>query len=117
MNTVGILTPDDYSKLYHTDKNGHIWVDARGLPIPLTQTLNNHEDLVTPDRLFNSMQTRGRVLPQVIPVSRQPINSTQIGAKSPPTNDPTSPIMEHSIPMGNEEDPSVPLVKGLANRS
>ena len=114
MNTVGILTPDDYSKLYHTDKNGHIWVDGRGLPIPLTQTLNNHVDLVTPERLFNSMQTRGRVLPQVIPVSRQPINSTQIGAESPPTNDPTSPIMEHSIPMGNEEDPSVTLVKGLA---
>ena len=55
MNTTGILTPDDYSKLYHTDKNGQIWVDGRGLPIPLTQTLNNHVDLVTPERLFNSM--------------------------------------------------------------
>ena len=102
MNTVGILTPNDYSKLYHTDKNGHIWVDGRGLPFLLTQTLNNH---VTPDRLFNSMQTRGRVLLQVIPVSRQPVNSTQIGTESPPTNDPTSSIMEHTIPMSNEEDP------------
>ena len=78
MNTVGILTPDDYSKLYHTDKNGHIWVDGRGLPIPLTQTLINHVDLVTPDRLFNSMQTRGRVLPQVIPVSRQQITAHRL---------------------------------------
>ena len=105
MNTVGILTPDDYSKLYYTDKNGHIWVDGRGPPIPLTQNLNNHVDLVTPDRLFNSMQTRGRVLPQVIPVSRQPINSTQIGAESPSTNDPTSPIMEHSIPRAMRKIP------------
>ena len=54
------------------------------------------------------------MLPQVIPVSRHPVSSTQIGAESPPTNDPTSPIMEHTMPMSNEEDPSVTLVKGLA---
>ena len=82
MNAVGIMTPGDYSKLYHTDRNGQIWVDGRGLPIPLTQTLNTHVGLVAPDRLFNSMQTRGRVLPHIIPVSRQPVNSTQIGAES-----------------------------------
>ena len=45
---------------------------------PLTQSLKSAIDTVTPDRLFNSMQTRGGVYPPVMPQTKQPVNSTQI---------------------------------------
>ena len=34
-----ITKPEDYQLMYHSNTDGHIWVDAQGRLIPLTQQL------------------------------------------------------------------------------
>ena len=41
-----ITKPEDYQLIYHSNTDGHIWVDAKGKPIPLTQQLTGHIDTV-----------------------------------------------------------------------
>ena len=43
-----ITKPEDYQLIYHSNTDGHIWVDAKGKPIPLTQQLTGHIDTVDP---------------------------------------------------------------------
>ena len=53
-----ITKPEDYQLIYHSNTDGHIWVDAKGRPIPLTQQLTGHIDTVGPAHLWNSRVTK-----------------------------------------------------------
>ena len=53
-----ITKPEDYQLIYHSNTDGHIWVDAKGKPIPLTQQLTGHIDVVDPSHLWNSRVTK-----------------------------------------------------------
>ena len=55
---IPITKPEDYQLVYHTNQNGHIWLDAKKRPIPLTQTLTGHIDSTDPVLLWNSRVTR-----------------------------------------------------------
>ena len=45
---IPITKPEDYQLVYHTNQNGHIWLDAKNRPITLTQTLTGHIDSTDP---------------------------------------------------------------------
>ena len=52
-----ITKPEDYQLMYHSNTDCHIWVDAQGRLIPLTQ-LTGHIDTVDPTHLWNSRVTK-----------------------------------------------------------
>ena len=53
-----ITKPEDYQLVYHSNQHGHIWLDAKQRPIPLTQTLTGHINSIDPVLLWKSRVTR-----------------------------------------------------------
>ena len=97
-----ITKPEDYQLIYHSNTDGHIWVDAKGKPIPLTQQLTGHIDTVDPANLWNSRVTK-QGFHAVPPISKgDTANSTAITQQPPPHTTPTSPIQgaSGSVPDG-----------------
>ena len=39
MSHFNITCPEDYQKYFHVNEQGHVWLDGRNNPIPLTQNL------------------------------------------------------------------------------
>ena len=58
MDQFNINGPQDYSKYFHTNIEGLVWVDGRGNPIPLDVDLSSHVDCKSPDDLWNNRKTR-----------------------------------------------------------
>ena len=91
--------PDDFKLYYHTNEEGHVWLNAKNSPILLTQPLVGHIDSKDPYELWHSRATRTGVYSSVTPP--QPggaVNSTAITQQPPSHTDPTSPIQQ--IPEG-----------------
>ena len=85
--------PEDYQLMYHSNTDGHIWVDAQRRPIPLTQQLTGHIDTVDPTHLWNSRVTKQGFHAVPPPISKEEAaNSTAITQQPPPHTTPTSPI-------------------------
>ena len=96
-----ITKPEDYQLIYHSNTDGHIWVDAKGRPIPLTQ-LTGPIDAVDPAHMWNSRVTK-QGFHAVPPISKgDTANSTAITQQPPPHTTPTSPIQwaSGSVPDG-----------------
>ena len=95
--------PEDYQLMYHSNTDGHIWVDAQKRPIPLTQQLTGHIDTVDPTHLWNSRVTKQGFHAVPPPISKgDAANSTAITQQPPPHTTPTSPIQgaPGSVPDG-----------------
>ena len=98
-----ITKPEDYQLIYHSNTDGHIWVDAKGKPIPLAQQLTGHIDTVDPANLWNSRVTKQGFHAVPPPISKgDTANSTAITQQPPPHTTPTSPIQgaSGSVPDG-----------------
>ena len=90
-----ITKPEDYQLVYHTSKNGHIWLDAKHRPIPLTQTITGHIDSIDPVLLWNSRVTREGYHSVPAAISKgSAINRTAITQQPPEHATPTSPIQK-----------------------
>ena len=85
---ISITKPEDYQLVYYTDQNGHIWLDAKNRPIPLTQILTGHINSTDPVLLWNSRVTREgyHSLPEGA-------NQTQANLATPPFD----PLANHSL--------------------
>ena len=95
--------PEDYQLMYHSNTDGHIWVDDQRRPIPLTQQLTGHTDTVDPTHLWNSRVTKQGFHAVPPPISKgDAANSTAITQQPPPHTTPTSPIQgaPGSVPDG-----------------
>ena len=49
--------PDDFKLYYHTNEEGHVWLDAKNSPILLTQPLVGHIDSKDPHELWHYKAT------------------------------------------------------------
>ena len=77
--------PQDYSKYFHTNSEGLVWVDGRGNPIPLDMDLSSHVDFKSPDDLWNNRKTRQGLHSKDLPVlGRVPTNSMATTRTYPP---------------------------------
>ena len=91
--------PDDFKLHYHTNEEGHVWLNAKNSPILLTQPLVGHIDSKDPHELWHSKATRKGVYSSVTPPHTEgAVNSTAATQQPPSHTDPTSPI--HQIPEG-----------------
>ena len=91
--------PDDFKLYYHTNEEGHVWLNAKNSPILLTRPLVGHIDSKDPHELWHSKATRKGVYSSVTPPhTGGAVNSTAVTQQPPSHTDPTSPI--HQIPEG-----------------
>ena len=56
MDQFKINGPKDYSKYFHTNSEGLVWIDGRGNPIPLDMDLSTHVDCKSPVGLMGSQE-------------------------------------------------------------
>ena len=112
---ISITKPEDYQLVYHTNQNGHIWLDAKHRPIPFTQTLTGHIDSTDPVLLWNSRVTREGYHSVPTPISKgSAIKSTAITQQPPEHSTPTSPI-QNSLTVPQGVDPIDETLKGVIN--
>ena len=112
---IPITKPEDYQSVYHTNQNGHIWLDAKMRPIPLTQTLTGYIDSTDPVLLWNSRVTREDFHSVPAAISKgSAINSTAITQQPPAYSTPTSPI-QNSLTIPQGVDPTDETLKGIIN--
>ena len=112
---ISITKPEDCQLVYHTSQNGHIWLDAKHRPIPLTQTLTGHIDSIDPVLLWNSRATREGYHSVPAAISKgSAINSTAITQQPPEHSTPTSPI-QNSLTVPQGVDPTDETLKGVIN--
>ena len=71
MAKIDIKGPEDYKLYFHTSREGNIWLDGKGKPIPLDQPLVNHVDSISPIELWNSRCTRKSIHPKDTPLQRE----------------------------------------------
>ena len=50
--------PQDYLNFYHTDKDGNIWLDGDEKPVSLQQNLTGKTSKISPQELWESIETR-----------------------------------------------------------
>ena len=58
-NMVDVRDPVEYQKHFHTDKDGMVWLDGKGHPIPLNVPMGTEIDKISPTNLWNKRVTRG----------------------------------------------------------
>ena len=113
MDHKDITGPQDLLKCYHS-KDGLLWLDGKGNPIPLDHSLGTHVSQMDPHDYWNSIKTRSKVHPYIPQAHKAgPSNSTALGPNVPPMSNPNSPIVEHHIDMDTSADPALTTVKEL----
>ena len=77
MDQFKINVSQDYCEHFHTNREGLVWIDRRGNPIPLDMDLSAHMDCKSPDDLWNHRKTRQGLHSKDLPAQRRaPSNST-----------------------------------------
>ena len=114
MDQFKINGPQDYSKYFHTNSEGLVWVDGRGNQIPLNMDLSSHVDSKSPDDLWNNRKTRQGLHSKDLPAQgRGPTNSMATTQNIPPLTEPISPIFPRDLP----GDDDVVYPEGSQHRS
>ena len=86
---INIKGPEDYKFYVHTSREGNVWLDGKGEPIPLCQPLVNNVDSISPIDLWNSRCTRKSIHPKdTLPRKGGAYNSTTFD-KDTPTSTPS----------------------------
>ena len=83
MDHKDITGPQDLLKCYHS-KDGLLWLDGKGNPIPLDHSLGTHVSQMDPHDYWNSIKTRTKVHPYIPQAHKAgPSNSTALGPMYP----------------------------------
>ena len=84
MDHKDIIVHQDLLKCYHS-KDGLLWLDSKGNPIPLDHSLGTHVSQMDPHHYWNSIKTRSKVHPYIPETHKAgPSNSTALGPKCTP---------------------------------
>ena len=87
--------PQDYLNFYHTDKDGNIWLDGDGKPISLQQNLTGQTSKISPQELWESIETRQKTHQPHDPNLKKIVSSTVIDPNTvTPPEPPVSPIKD-----------------------
>ena len=114
MSHFNITCPEDYQKYFHVNEQGHVWLDGRNNPIPLTQNLTKRINSIPPQALWSGRHTRSGVHSKDTPPHKGgPYNSTGNTQAPPSLGTPTSPIptdqeIQRDIIQGVLDDPKIP---------
>ena len=114
MSHFNITCPEDYQKYFHVNEQGHVWLDGRNNPIPLTQNLPKRINAIQPQALWSGRNTRSGVHSKDTPPQKGgPHNSTGNTQAPPSLGTPTSPIptdqeIQRDIIQGVLDDPKIP---------
>ena len=114
MSHFNITCPEDYQKYFHVNEQGHVWLDGRNNPIPLTQNLTKKINSIQPQALWSGRYTRSGVHSKDIPPHKgSPYNSTGNIQAPPSLGTHTSPIptdqeIQRHIIQGVLGDPKIP---------
>ena len=114
MSHFNITCPEDYQKYFHVNEQGHVWLDGRNNPIPLTQNLTKRINSVPPQALWSGRHTRSGIHSKdTLPHMGGPYNSTSNTQAPPSLGTPTSPIptdqeIQRDIIQGVLDDPKIP---------
>ena len=109
-----ITCPEYYQKYFHVNEQGHVWLDGRNNPIPLTQELTKRINSMPPHTLWSGRHTRSGVHSKDTPSHKGgPHNSTGKTQALPSLHTPTSPIptdqeIHREIFQGVLDDPKIP---------
>ena len=104
MANIDIKGPEDYKLYFHTSREGNVWLDGKGKPIPLDQTLVSQVDSNSPIELLNNRCTRKSIHPKDTPPRKGgAYNSTTVDKQTPHLNIPLSTIMETTINMSQSD--------------
>ena len=91
-----ITGPQDYQNFYHTNKDGNIWLGGDGKPIPLQMKLTEATTTISPQELWDSIETRHKTHPPHDPNLKKVASSTMIDPKTGQLIEiPLSPIKIH----------------------
>ena len=113
MDHKDITGPQYLLKCYHS-KDGLLWLDSKGNPIPLAHSLGTHVSQMDPHDYWNSVKTRSKVNPYIPQANKAGTsNSTALGPNVPQMNNPNIPIVEHHIDMDTSADSALTTVKEL----
>ena len=113
MSHFNITCPEDYQKYFHVNEQGHVWLDGRNNPIPLTQNLTKRINSISPQALWSGRHTRSGVHSKDTPPHKGgPHNSTGNTQSQPSLGTPTSPIptnqeIQRDIIQGVLDDPKI----------
>ena len=114
MSQFNITCPKDYQKYFHVNKQGHVWLDGRNNPIPLTQELTKRINSIPPHTLWSDRHTRSGVHSKDTPPHKSGHhNSTGKTQALPSLDTPTGPIstdqeIHREIVQGVLNDPKIP---------
>ena len=100
MDNINIKGPEEYNLYFNTSREGNVWLDGKGKPIPLDQPLANQACTISPYDLWNARCTRTSIHPKDTPPRQGgAYNSTAVDKYTPNFNTPLSLIMETAINM------------------
>ena len=106
---------EDYKLDYHMSPEGHIWLDAKNIPIPLNSQLVGHIESINPHTYWQSGATRTSIHSSVTPPQRGgAVNSTAVTQQPPQHTSSTSPIHFESVNIPQGIDTSENTVLGKA---
>ena len=114
MSHFNITCPEDYQKYFHVNEQGHVWLDGRNNPIPLTQNLTKRINSIPPQALWSGRHTGSGVHSKETPPHKGgPHNSTGNTQAPPSLGTPTSSIptdqeIQRDIIQGILDDPEIP---------
>ena len=114
MSHFDITCPEDYQKYFHVNEQGHVWLDGRNNPIPLSQELTTRINSIPPHTLWSGRHTKSGVHSKdTQPNKGGPHNSTGKTQALPSLDTLTSPIstdqeMHGEIVQGVLDDPKIP---------
>ena len=92
MANIDIKGPEDYKLYFHTSREGNVWLDGKGKPVPLDQPLVSHVDSISPIELWNSRCTRKSIHSQGhSPQKGGTYNSTTVNKDTTHFNTPLAP--------------------------
>ena len=70
MANIDIKGPENYKLYFHTSREGNVWLDRKGKPIPLDQPLFSNLDSISPTEFWNSRCTRKSIQPEDTPLRK-----------------------------------------------
>ena len=92
MDNINIKGPEEYNLYFHTSREGNVWLDGKGKPIPLDQPLANQACTISPYDLWNARCTTTSIHPKDTPPRQGgAYNSTAVDKDTPNFNTPLAP--------------------------
>ena len=106
--------PQDYLNFYHTDKEGNIWLDGEGKPFSLQQNLTGQTSKISPQELWESIETRQKTHQPHDPNLKKIVSSTVIDPNTVTLPEPpVSPIKDTGKTGQNKKELITKIFKAM----